>query len=517
MKPLKHLLIANRGEVAVRIIRACREMGIRTTVVYSDADAGSRAVLMADQAVHIGAAPPAESYLRGEAIVAAAVQAGCDSVHPGFGFLSENAAFAEAVQAAGLTFVGPDPAAIRAMGSKPEALALAAAADVPTVPGYRDDGQMSDYQAAAGRLGYPVMVKAAAGGGGKGMRIVHQAADLASAIEAAQREAARAFGDERIFLEKYIERARHIELQIFADRHGNTLHLFERDCSAQRRHQKIIEESPSPYFTHLSPPAPLPQGVRGGEMREAMGAAAVRLARAVNYVNAGTVEFIVDDRDGQFYFLEMNTRLQVEHPVTELVTGLDLVQWQLRVAAGEALPVTQAQLTQRGHAIECRLYAEDPANGFLPAIGDILRLVEPQAPRVRVDSGVQSGDSITIHYDPMIAKLIAYGETRTQAIRRLDAALAQFVVLGLTTNISFLREVLAHPTFIAGDVITGWVEREFGAWQPASAPLPDHALIAAALSDLLTAQHAPVSTPEASDADVHSPWGRHDSFRVGQR
>ncbi len=498
------VLIANRGEVAVRIIRACRELGLSTVQVYSEADAHSIPVYMADQAVLIGPPPPAESYLRGESIVEAALATGCDAVHPGFGFLSENADFAAAVQAAGLTFIGPDPAAIRTMGLKTEALALVRAAGVPTLPGYAGGGTDDDYRHAASQIGYPLLVKATAGGGGKGMRIVRAENDLPEAIQAAQREAEKAFGDSRVFLEKYIENARHIEFQVFADRHGNTVHLFERECSIQRRHQKIIEETPSPYLD--------------AELRARMGTAAVSAAQAVNYVNAGTIEFIVDMRDGRFYFLEMNTRLQVEHPVTELVTGIDLVKLQIRVANGEALPFRQPDLTQRGHAVECRVYAEDPSNGFLPATGRILRIVEPHGPGIRVDTGVGTGDEITIHYDPMIAKLIVYGQDRADALRRMDAALGQYVILGLTNNLRFLRDVIRHPDFQRGTATTALVEREFAAWQPPADPVPDDALIAAALFDSLTTQTlAPGSTLMPATGDSHDPWARADAFRLGER
>jgi acetyl-CoA carboxylase biotin carboxylase subunit len=498
------VLIANRGEVAVRIICACREFGLGTVQVYSEADAHSIPVYMADQAVLIGPPPPAESYLRGERIVEAALATGCDAVHPGFGFLSENADFAAAVQAAGLTFIGPDPAAIRTMGLKTEALALVRAAGVPTLPGYAGGGTDDDYRHAASQIGYPLLVKATAGGGGKGMRIVRAENDLPEAIQAAQREAEKAFGDSRVFLEKYIENARHIEFQVFADRHGNTVHLFERECSIQRRHQKIIEETPSPYLD--------------AELRARMGTAAVSAAQAVNYVNAGTIEFIVDMRDGRFYFLEMNTRLQVEHPVTELVTGIDLVKLQIRVANGEPLPFRQPNLTQRGHAVECRVYAEDPSNGFLPATGRILRIVEPHGPGIRVDTGVGTGDEITIHYDPMIAKLIVYGQDRADALRRMDAALGQYVILGLTNNLRFLRDVIRHPDFQRGTATTALVEREIAAWQPPADPVPDDALIAAALFDSLTTQTlAPGSTLMPATGDSHDPWARADAFRLGER
>jgi 3-methylcrotonyl-CoA carboxylase alpha subunit len=500
---IRRVLVANRGEIAVRIIRACRELGLSTVQVYSEADAHSIPVYMADQAVLIGPPPPADSYLRGERIIEAALATGCDAVHPGFGFLSENADFAAAVQAAGLTFIGPDPAAIRAMGLKTEALALVRTAGVPTLPGC-EGGTDDHYRRAASEIGYPVLVKATAGGGGKGMRIVRAESDLLDAIQAAQREAENAFADSRVFLEKYIENARHIEFQVFADRHGNTVHLFERECSIQRRHQKIIEESPSPYLD--------------AELRARMGAAAVSAAKAVNYVNAGTIEFIVDVRDGRFYFLEMNTRLQVEHPVTELVTGIDLVQLQIRVANGEALPLRQQDVVQRGHAVECRVYAEDPSNGFLPATGRILRIVEPHGPGIRVDTGVGTGDEITIHYDPMIAKLVVYGQDRADALRRMDTALGQYVIIGLPNNLRFLRDVIRHPEFQQGTATTALVERDFAAWQPPTDPVPDTAFIAAALFDTLSVRTvAPGSTVAPADGDIYDPWARADAFRLGER
>ena len=501
MTEIQKVLIANRGEVAVRIIRGCRELGIHTVVVYSEADAESLAVRMADQAMLIGAAPPNESYLRGDKIVAAAVATGCDAVHPGFGFLSESAEFAEQVRQAGLIFIGPTPDAIRAMGLKTTALDLARQANVPTVPGYHGGGDDEAYREAAEQIGFPVLVKAAAGGGGKGMRIVRAAAELGAALESARREALNAFADERVFLEKYIENARHIEFQIFADSHGNTLHLGERDCSVQRRHQKIIEESPSPAMTPT--------------LRLQMGSAAVRMAQAVGYVNAGTVEFIVDERDQQFYFLEMNTRLQVEHPVTEFVTGLDLVHWQFHVAQGGVLPITQEQVTQRGHAIECRVYAEDPANQFLPAIGTLLRVEEPHAPGVRIDSGVVSGDTITIYYDPMIAKVIVYAADRAQAIQRMQAALTHYVVMGVITNIPFLRDVLKHPQFAEGNATTSLIEHEFSTWQPTIIAPSDAVLIAAALGEMLAMSAGTGSAASNPDEDAYSPWGRADGFRLG--
>jgi acetyl-CoA carboxylase biotin carboxylase subunit len=496
------ILIANRGEIAVRIIRACRELGIQTVVIYSEADADSLAVQLADRAVLIGSAPPSDSYLRAERIIEAARRTECQAVHPGFGFLSENAAFAEMVREAGLIFIGPTPEAIRAMGLKTAALARVRAVGVPTLPSYAGDGLLADFQRAADQLGYPLLVKAAAGGGGKGMRVVRTAAELPEALEASAREAGKAFADNRLFLERYIEAARHIEVQVLADQNGNMVHLFERECSIQRRHQKIIEESPSPYLAARP------------ELRAAMCEAALRAAQSVNYINAGTVEFIVDAHTGEFFFLEMNTRLQVEHPVTEAVTDVDLVQLQIRIAAGEPLPFRQADLYQRGHAIECRIYAEDPADHFLPSTGDLLCVLPPSAPHIRVDSGVRTGDTITIHYDPMIAKLIAHARTRPEAIRRLDAALAAYVILGVTTNIAFLRDVLAHPDFLRGETTTRLIERAFADWQPRRAPLPDSVLIAAALS-LLLQGGAPAAHAAHAESDPFSPWARPDNFRVG--
>ena len=498
----RKLLVANRGEIAVRIIRACQEMGIATVAVYSEADAGALHVALADEAVPIGPPAPADSYLRGERIVAAALERGAEAVHPGYGFLSENAAFAAAVQAAGLTFVGPDPAAMRVMGSKTSARAAMAAAGVPVVPGYQESQDEAGLCAAAEALGYPVLVKASAGGGGKGMRTVHAPADLPHALQSARREAANAFGDDRIYLEKLIEQPRHVEFQVMGDRHGNVVHLFERECSIQRRHQKIIEETPSPLLD--------------GTLRARMGEAAVAAARAVGYVNAGTLEFLVDAQRN-FYFLEMNTRLQVEHPVTEAVTGVDLVKLQLHVAARGPLPFRQQDLTQRGHAIECRIYAEDPATGFLPSTGRVLFAAEPVGPGVRVDAGVTTGDEITLHYDPMIAKLIVTGEDRTDAIGKLDWALRHYVLLGdVTTNIPFLRAVLAHPAFRRGEQTTALVDAVLAEWQPDAGPPPDAALIAAALGEVLAPAAGSAPVARGDDAAT-SPWQNQSGFRMGER
>jgi acetyl-CoA carboxylase biotin carboxylase subunit len=488
------ILIANRGEIALRILRACKEMGIQTVAVYSEVDQNAPHVQQADDAVFLGAASPQESYLNIEKIIAAARQSGAQAIHPGYGFLSENAAFAEAVEAAGLTFIGPPARAIRAMGDKAEAKARMAAVGVPTIPGAQGLESVAEFEQAAQQIGYPILLKAAAGGGGKGMRIVWEADELPEEIAAARREALHAFGDDRLLLEKFIPNAHHIEIQVLGDRHGHLVHLFERECSVQRRHQKIIEETPSPLLT--------PQ------IRQQMGEAAVKAAQAVGYSNAGTVEFIFDPTHSSFFFLEMNTRLQVEHPITEAVTGLDLVQWQIRLAAGERLPYAQNDLSQRGHAIECRIYAEDPANGFLPSTGTLLQFRPPQGPGIRLDSGVSSGDQITHHYDPLLAKLIVYAEDRPAAIRRMQAALRDLIIHGVQTNINFLQAVLAHPDFLKGEVTTRWVETSFD-WTP-PAPSLFH-LIGAALADLAA---APVSTSESNpQADRYSPWITLQGFR----
>jgi 3-methylcrotonyl-CoA carboxylase alpha subunit len=498
---LRKCLVANRGEIAVRIMRACHELGIRAVAVYSEVDAQARHVQMADEAYPLGGAAPTESYLNADKLIHIARESGCDCVHPGYGFLSEKEDFAQAVIDAGLIWVGPPPDAVRKMGVKTEARALMQAANVPLVPGFQsDDASDAEFIAAAQHIGYPVMVKAAGGGGGKGIRIVYNAHDLPEALAGARREAQHAFNDPRVFLERYIERARHIEIQVLADQHGNTVHLFERECSAQRRHQKVIEESPSPLVTE--------------SMRAAMGQAAVNAAQAVGYTNAGTVEFIATP-DGEFYFLEMNTRLQVEHPVTELVTGLDLVKLQFTIAAGEKLPFTQADLHQRGHAIECRVYAEDPQNNFLPAIGPLLLFTPPEGPGIRVDAGVQSGDNISIHYDPMIAKVIVYDSTRENAIARMQKALHDTVILGTTTNTTFLRTLLAHPTFAAGEVYTSFIEEHLDELTHSdTASNIDMVLIAAALHDTnnVGANRRVTST---SNAEMPDPWTRDDGFRLG--
>jgi propionyl-CoA carboxylase alpha chain len=443
----KKILIANRGEIAVRVIRTCRELGIRTVAVFSEADRLALHVRMADEAYHIGPAPARESYLVQEKILAVAKQSGAEAIHPGYGFLSENAEFAEAVAHAGLVFIGPPAAAMRQMGDKTAARKLMKAAGVPIVPGILDPIEDIDAaQSLAQEIGYPVLLKAAAGGGGKGMRLVHKPEDFAALFRTAASEAHSAFGDGRVYLEKYVEQPRHIEFQVFADAHGNALHLGERECSIQRRHQKVIEEAPSALLDE--------------KMRREMGEAAVAAAKSSGYVNAGTIEFIVD-KNRRFYFLEMNTRLQVEHPVTEMVTGLDLVKLQLEIAAGAKLPFEQSQVQLNGHAIECRIYAEDPENNFIPAIGRITHLHKPDGFGVREDSGVYEGGEISLYYDPMISKLVAWGSDRGDAIRRMQRALREYEIAGVKTTIPFCLWVLQHEKFRTGDFDTHFVPNYF--------------------------------------------------------
>ncbi len=443
----KKILIANRGEIAVRVMRTCREMGIRTVAVYSQADRLALHVRMADEAYAIGPPPARESYLVQERLITTAKRSGAEAIHPGYGFLSENAEFADAVAAAGLVFIGPSGEAMRKMGDKTAARKLMQNAGVPTVPGSKDAVENPDEaMAIAGRVGFPVLIKASAGGGGKGMRLVHRAEDLIGLFKSASSEALSAFGDGRVYIEKYVENPRHIEFQIMADHHGNVVHFGERECSIQRRHQKVIEESPSSLLDE--------------KMRAQMGAAAVEAARRCGYTNAGTIEFIVD-KNRNFYFLEMNTRLQVEHPVTEMVTGIDLVRWQLEVASGEKLPLRQDQIERRGHAIECRVYAEDPENNFLPSIGRLTHMQRPGGYGIREDSGIGEGDEISIYYDPMIAKLIAWGADRDEAIRRMRRALHEYEIIGVRTTIPFCLWVLHHPKFCAGDFDTHFVQNEF--------------------------------------------------------
>jgi 3-methylcrotonyl-CoA carboxylase alpha subunit len=487
------LLIANRGEIACRIARTARRLGIRTVAVYSDADAHAAHVAACDEAVHIGGPRPQESYLRGDVILDAARRAGANAIHPGYGFLSENADFATACARAGIVFVGPSPQAIAAMGSKSAAKALMEKAGVPLTPGYHGERQDPDFLLEqARRIGFPVLIKAVSGGGGKGMRRVDAAEDFASALASCQRESAASFGDSRVLVEKYLSPARHIEVQVFGDTHGNVEYLFERDCSVQRRHQKVIEEAPAPGMTP--------------ERRRRMGEAAVAAARAVNYAGAGTVEFIAG-ANGDFYFMEMNTRLQVEHPVTEMITGLDLVEWQLRVAAGERLPLEQDALGIRGHAIEARVYAEDPARDFLPSIGTLEYLSPPEtSPAVRIDTGVRQGDEITPYYDPMIAKLIVHGTNREDALVRLRAALADYQVAGVNTNIEFLHRLTRAPSFVDARLDTALIERERELLFAPRLPAPR------ALWDLATLAFLR-STYGNGTAD--SPWDDATGWRLG--
>ncbi len=496
------ILIANRGEIACRVIRTCRRMGIRTVAVYSDADANAQHVRLADEAWPVGGSAPADSYLRGEVILEVARRSGAQAIHPGYGFLSENADFAEAVESAGLVFIGPSSASMRKMGSKAGAKELMAAAGVPVVPGYTGEDQTPNTLAReAARIGFPLMIKAAHGGGGKGMRIVHRLDDFMAHLESCQREARNAFGRDRVLLERYVQSPRHIEIQVFGDRHGHAIHLNERECSAQRRYQKILEESPSPFLTP--------------ELRTAMGEAAIKAAHAIDYVNAGTVEFIVDP-DGGFYFMEINTRLQVEHPVTEMTTGLDLVEWQLRVAAGEPLPLTQAQVPRHGHAIEVRLYAEDPDAGFLPGSGRLDTLaLPPTSPHVRIDSGVVEGDTVTIFYDPMIAKLIVWDEDRPRALARLREALSHCDIVGPRSNIGFLERLARHPAIVNGTIDTGYLDKHLEeVLSPAESATPHTLLVAATVAQLLH-QEQQAGQAALTSVEPGSPWAIADGWRLG--
>jgi len=479
----RKVLIANRGEIAVRIIRACRELGIRAVAIYSEADVESLHVRMADEAVCVGPASSSQGYLKIDAIVAAAKEVNAEAIHPGYGFLAESAAFARAVTSAGLIFIGPSAEAMEIMGSKTSARRAAVAAGVPIVPGTVEPlVSFDEAKATAEKFGYPVMLKAAAGGGGKGMRLVGNDSDLRSAFETAQTEAAAAFGDSSLYLEKAVERPRHIEIQIFGDAHGNVVHLGERECSIQRRHQKVIEECPSP--------------INDPDLRQKMGEAAVKIGRAVNYTGAGTVEFLLADATRDFYFLEMNTRLQVEHPVTELVTGRDLVREQFLVATGERLSFTQEDISWQGHAVECRIYAEDPANNFFPSPGTITHLQEPAGPGIRIDSGVTRLSEVSIHYDPMIAKLAVWGRTRQEAIDRMKRALDEYEISGITTTLPFFREVVRDDEFISGRLDTGFItrfnDRRASQGPPSRQVESDLAAIAAALSYALRQQQAAV-------------------------
>ncbi|MER2526836.1 MAG: acetyl/propionyl/methylcrotonyl-CoA carboxylase subunit alpha [Candidatus Competibacter denitrificans] len=497
------ILIANRGEIACRVIKTARRLGVATVAVYSEADANARHVRLADEAVLIGPAAPRESYLVIDKLIAAAHQTGAQAVHPGSGFLSENPLFADACAANGLVFIGPSAAAMRAMGSKSSAKTLMTQAGIPLTPGYHGERQEPAFlQEQAEQIGYPVLIKASSGGGGKGMRMVERAEDFAAALASCQREAVSAFGDARVLVEKYLLRPRHIEIQIFGDTHGNYLHLFERDCSVQRRHQKVLEEAPAPGMT--------------AERRQAMGRAAVEAARVVGYVGAGTVEFIVS-ADGVFYFMEMNTRLQIEHPITEMITGLDLVEWQLRVASGETLPLAQEQLQIHGHALEARIYAEDPAKGFLPSTGVLNHLTPPEESlHVRVDTGVEQGDEISPFYDPMIAKLIVWETNREQVLARMLQALAQYRIVGVANNVDFLSRLVASPAFARADLDTDLIEREREFLFDQNTPIPREVVLVAALASLLREQ-ARAAREAAVHSDPLSPWHSREGWRLNSR
>ncbi len=488
------ILIANRGEIACRVIRTCRALAVRTVAVHSSADAHAMHVEMADEAWAIGGPRPADSYLQGGRIIVVARASGAQAIHPGYGFLSENEAFARAVEAAGLAFIGPTPDAIGKMGLKDRAKAILEKAGVPVVPGYHGESQDDALlRKEAAKIGFPLLVKAVAGGGGRGMRLVANAGELDAQLAAARREAKGAFGDDRVLLERFVQGPHHVEFQVFGDTHGHYVHLFERECSIQRRHQKVLEESPSPFLDEA--------------LREAMGRAAVAAARAIGYRGAGTVEFIVG-ADRQFYFMEMNTRLQVEHPVTEMITGEDLVEWQLRVAAGEPLPLAQGEILTGGHAIEVRLCAENPDNGFLPETGRIAVLrTPPEEPEVRLDTGIGEGDEVSVFYDSMIGKLIAWGDSREEAARRLQAALARTEILGVRTNLAFLERIVAHPAFLAGETDTAFIETHRADLLPAAGEVPLEALVAAAVR---------VHLDERAARSGTSPWDDAGGWRVNQ-
>ncbi len=497
----RKILIANRGEIACRVIAAARALGVRTVAVYSDADRGARHVRLADEARRIGPPEARSSYLNVAAILAAARETGAEAIHPGYGFLSENEDFAAACAKADIVFIGPTPEAIAAMGDKSAAKRLMEKAGVPLVPGYHGEDQDPAFlQKQADKIGYPVLIKASAGGGGKGMRVVLDSKSFATALESAKREAKSSFSDDRVLIERYLDRPRHIEVQVFGDTQGNIVYLYERDCSVQRRHQKVLEEAPAPGLS--------------AKRRKEMGEAAVAAAKSIKYTGAGTVEFIAG-QDGTFYFMEMNTRLQVEHPVTEMITGLDLVKWQIEVAAGSPLPLKQNEIRMNGHAIEARIYAENPVKGFLPSTGTLrhLRAPEERPGSVRVDTGVRQGDTITPHYDPMIAKLIVWGEDRAIALGRMRAALADYEIVGVSTNVEFLARTVASKAFSSADLDTGLIERSRAELFPADAGPSDEDLAAAALAELL-AEQAQAAAAASASADPHSPWNTVDGWRL---
>ena len=493
------VLIANRGEIAIRIIKACQEMGIKTVAIYSDADKKAPHTQLADEIINLGDPTPSESYLNIQKIIESALSTNAEAIHPGYGFLAENPDFAQACADKNIKFIGPSSKVITLMGDKIAAKTTMEKAKVPVIPGYNGEDQSLNILLKEGKkIGFPLLVKATAGGGGKGMRIVNTYSDLEQAIESAKRESKSAFGNDLVFLERYIDKPRHIEYQILADEHGNTIHLFERECSIQRRHQKIIEETPSPIMT----PA----------LRTAMGKAAVTAAQAVGYTNAGTIEFMVDG-NLNYYFMEMNTRLQVEHPITEFVTGIDLAKWQMRIAAGEKLTIHQNQLTQRGHALECRIYAEDPSQGFLPSVGKIKRVQIPTGLNIRNDTGIEANSEVTPYYDPMLAKLIVGAETRTDCINKMIWALSRYAILGVTTNISFLKKVLEHPEFGKGNITTHFIDDHFKEKTETTDGLPLDAIIALAVYDSLHTQRQEIV--RYKEADPHSPWKQIGRWRMG--
>ncbi len=495
----KKVLIANRGEIAVRLMKACQEMGIKTVAVYSEVDRGSPHVQIADESINLGDPTPSESYLNIAKIIESAQNVGAEAIHPGYGFLAENPDFAKACQDSGIKFIGPTPEIIRLMGDKIEAKKTIGKADVPVIPGYNGIKQdLVTLTKEGKKIGFPLLVKATAGGGGKGMRIVHEEKELEPAIESAKRESKSAFGNDSVFLEQYIDKPRHIEFQILADEHGQVIHLFERECSIQRRHQKIIEETPSPMMTK--------------KLREEMGKAAVAAAEAVGYTNAGTIEFMVDGHQN-FYFMEMNTRLQVEHPITEATTGVDLVKWQLRIASGMELTLKQQDLIQRGHALECRIYAEDPSNGFLPSIGTLEKVELPIGPNIRNDTGVETNFLISPYYDPMLAKLIVSSENREESINKMIWALSHYIMLGVTTNISFLKKVLDHQEFRNGNITTHFINDYFKDWMVVKQALPLDAIIALAVYDSLHPKRQEIV--RYKEADPHSPWQHVGRWRMG--
>lgn len=498
---IKKVLVANRGEIAVRIIKACQEMNIKTVAIYSDVDKDALHVQLADETCSLGDPTPIESYLNIPKIIKFAKETCADAIHPGYGFLAENPDFAKTCSDVGIKFIGPSPKVISLMGDKIAAKKTMQKADVPVIPGYHGDKQDNKSLVKEGKkIGFPLLVKAAAGGGGKGMRIVHSEETLEESIESSKRESKSSFGNDTVFLEKYIDKPRHIEFQILADEHGNTIHLFERECSIQRRHQKIIEETPSPVMTK--------------ELRKKMGTAAVKAAKAAGYTNAGTVEFMVDG-DLNFYFMEMNTRLQVEHPITEMTTGIDLAKWQLKIASGQKLTIKQEDLSQRGHAIECRIYAEDPSNGFLPSVGKLSKVETPTGPNIRDDTGIYIGMNVTPYYDPMLSKLVVSSENRKESIDKMIWALSQYVVLGVTTNITFLKQVLGHDMFKKGNITTHFIDNYFKDIDVSKKGLTVDAIISLAVYDAIhTKKHEIVRYKEA---DPHNPWRHVGRWRVGQK